>query len=62
MREQVKKLIAMRRNSMPLLYGDLQTEELNDDEWEYSRTYMGQKVSVKIDRKEMTFEIEEEED
>ncbi len=62
MREQVKKLIAMRRNSMPLLYGDLQTEELNDDEWEYSRTYMGQKVSVKIDRKEMSFEIEEEED
>ena len=58
MREQVKKLIALRRNSMPLLYGDLQTEELNDDEWEYSRTYMGQKVSVKIDRKEMSFEIE----
>lgn len=57
MRNEVQNLIKMRRNSMPLLYGDLQTERLTDDEWVYSRTYMGEKVSVYINRKDLSFVI-----
>ena len=58
MRTEVQKLIRLRRSSMPLLYGDLTTEQLTDDEWVYSRTYMGQKVTVSINRKDLTFNIE----
>jgi hypothetical protein len=42
---------------MPLLYGDLQTERLTDDEWVFSRTYMGEKVTVSINRKDLSFAI-----
>ena len=58
MRAEVQKLIAMRRHSMPLLYGDLQTVSLTPDEWVYTRTYMGDSVTVRIDRKQMTYSIE----
>ena len=58
MRAEVQKLIKMRRSSMPLLYGDLQTEKLTDDEWVYSRTYMGEKVTVSINRKDLSFKID----
>ena len=58
MRSEVQKLIRLRRHSMPLLYGDLQTERLTDDEWVYSRTYMGEKVTVTINRKALTFTIQ----
>lgn len=58
MRSEVQKLIRLRRHSMPLLYGDLQTERLTDDEWVYSRTYMGEKVTVTINRKALTYTIQ----
>lgn len=58
MRQQVQKLIRLRRSSMPLLYGDLQTEKLTDDEWVYSRTYMGDRVTVNINRKDLTYSID----
>ena len=57
MRAEVQKLIRMRRSSMPLLYGDLQTERLTDDEWVFSRTYMGEKVTVSINRRDLSFVI-----
>ena len=58
MRSEVQKLIRLRRTSMPLLYGDMQTENLTEDEWTYTRTYMGKKVRVTINRKEMSYTIE----
>ncbi len=58
MRAEVQQLIKLRRSSMPLLYGDLQTERLTDDEWIYSRTYMGEKMTVSINRKDLTFSID----
>ncbi len=58
MRAEVQKLIKLRRASMPLLYGDLQTEKLTDDEWSYSRTYMGEKVTVTVNRKDLSFAID----
>ena len=57
MRAEVQKLIKLRRSSMPLLYGDLETVKLTDDEWSYTRTYMGQTVTVCINRKDLTFSI-----
>ena len=58
MRAEVQKLIALRRHSMPLLYGDMQTVKLTADEWVYTRTYMGESVTVSIDRKNMTYSID----
>lgn len=58
MLKEVQALIKMRRNSMPLLYGDMQTVSLTPDTWTYKRTYMGETVTVSIDRKNMTYTIE----
>ena len=58
MRAEVQKLIKLRRSSMPLLYGDMQTVRLTPDEWTYTRTYMGEKVTVSINRKKMTYSID----
>ena len=57
MRAEVQKLIKLRRSSMPLLYGDLQTVSLTADEWVYTRTYMGETVRVSINRKDLTYSI-----
>ena len=37
----VKKLIAVRRSSMPLLYGDMITLAADHDVWVFARIYMG---------------------
>ena len=58
MRNQVAELVHMRRNSMPLLYGDLIPVESTPDEIIYKRVYLGQSVTVKINRKNLSYEIE----
>ena len=60
MRTQVADLIHMRRNSMPLLYGEFIPMESNADVIRYQRIYLGEKVTVTIDRKELTYEIIED--
>ena len=60
MRAQVAELIHMRRQSMPLLYGDLIPLESTSDEIQYARVYLGHKVIVTINRTELTFNITEE--
>ena len=60
MRNTVAELIHMRRNSMPLLYGDLIVVRESPDEIVYERVYLGQKVSVMINRAELTYNIIEE--
>ena len=57
MRAQVAELIHMRRGSMPLLYGEFIPMESNADVIRYQRVYLGQKVTVTIDRKNLTYEI-----
>ena len=37
-----RDLIALRRSSMPLIYGDMMTLALTDDVWVYMRVYMGE--------------------
>ena len=57
MRNQVAELIHMRRHSMPLLYGDLMVLQQTPDEITYQRVYLGEKVTVHINRKELSYEI-----
>ena len=57
MREKVADLIRMRRNSMPLLYGEFIPLIDRPDEIVYQRIYLGQKVTVIINRKNLTYEI-----
>ena len=59
MRDEVAKLIHMRRNSMALLYGDLIPLIDRPDEIIYLRVYLGEIITVKIDRKNLTYSIEE---
>ena len=60
MREQVADLLAMRRQSMPLLYGDLIVLESSEDVISYKRVYLGHSVTVTINRKELTYNISAE--
>ena len=46
LRDVVKKLISLRRSSMPLLYGDMVTLEADKDLWIFARMYMGEYVVV----------------
>ena len=59
MRHQVSELIQMRRRSMPLLYGDLIPLECSKDVIKYERVYLGKRVTVTIDRKNLSYEITE---
>ena len=60
MRDQVEALIQMRRHSMPLLYGDLIPLIDRPDEIVYQRVYLGNKVTVIINRKDLTYQIIED--
>ena len=57
MRDKVAELIQMRRHSMPLLYGEFIPLIDRPDEIVYQRIYLGQKVTVIINRKTMSYEI-----
>ena len=57
MREQVAKLIHMRRNSMPLLYGDFIPLIDRPDEIIYQRIYLGEKVTVILNRRNLSYHI-----
>ena len=63
MRDKVSKLIALRRSSMPLLYGDFIPVAMTADKIVYERIYLGEWVTVELDRKnlEVHIYIEEEE-
>ena len=57
-KEEVKRLIKMRRTSMPLLYGDFQLVEVSDDVLVYDRVYMGETVRVTIDKAQLMYKVE----
>ena len=46
MRGEVSKLIALRRSSMPLLYGDYRLLYVDDSAMVYERSYLGEVVTV----------------
>lgn len=57
MRDKVAELIHMRRHSMPLLYGDFIPLIDRPDEIIYQRVYLGEKITVIINRKDMSYQI-----
>ena len=57
MRNQVAELIHMRRNSMPLLYGEFIPLRDTPDEIIYERVYRGERVTVTINRVDMNYQI-----
>ena len=57
MRNQVAELIHMRRNSMPLLFGDFIPLESTPDEISFQRVYLGKRVTVTINRADMNYQI-----
>ncbi len=57
MREQVAELAHMRRNSMPLLYGDFIPLIDRPDEIIYQRIYLGEKITVIINRNKLSYQI-----
>ena len=56
-RNKVAELIHMRRHSMPLLYGDFIPLIDRPDEIIYQRIYLGKKVTVEINRNNLTYKI-----
>ena len=46
LRDMVRELISLRRNSMPLLYGDMVTLLADHDMWVFARMYMGRYAVV----------------
>ena len=57
MRNKVAELIHMRRNSMPLLYGDFIPLIDRPDEIVFQRIYLGEKVTVTINRNDLSYQI-----
>ena len=57
MRDKVAELIHMRRQSMPLLYGEFIPLISRPDEIVYQRIYLGEKITVFINRKNLSYEI-----
>jgi len=56
-RDQVASFIRYRRMSMPLLYGDLIPVVSEPDRIVYQRIYLGEVVTVTLDRKNLSWEI-----
>lgn len=57
MRKQVAELIHLRRSSMPLLYGDFIPLIDRPDEIIYQRVYLGEKITVILNRKDLSYQI-----
>ena len=62
LRNQVKNLIKLRRNSMPLLYGDYLPLYVDEDVLCFERVYMGERIRVAINKslQDKTIYINEE--
>ncbi len=55
---QVEELIRLRRTSLPLIYGDYDLRYADDKVLVYSRTYMGEEITVGINNSTETVEKE----
>ena len=57
-RDEVQKLVQMRRNSLPLIYGEYIPVTVTDKLLVFDRTYMGQTVRVTIDLDKLEYSIQ----
>ena len=56
-RNEVQQLVQLRRNSLPLIYGEYIPVEVTDSKWVFDRTYMGETVRVTIDLANLAYSI-----
>jgi hypothetical protein len=49
----------MRNQSMPLMYGEYIPLRVDDDVLEFERVYLGNKVRVKLDRRDKSFHVDQ---
>ena len=57
-RAEMQSLLKLRRNSMPLLYGEYVPVEVTDNKLVFDRIYMGETVRVSIDLANLAYTIE----
>ena len=57
-RNEVQKLVQLRRNSLPLIYGEYIPVTVADNLLVFDRTYMGQTVRVTIDLANLAYSIQ----
>ena len=57
-RDEVQKLVQLRRNSLPLIYGEYIPVTVTDNLLVFDRTYMGQTVRVTIDLDNLEYSIQ----
>ena len=57
-RNEMQALVQMRRNSLPLIYGEYIPVEVTDNKLVFDRTYMGQNVRVTIDLANLEYSIQ----
>ena len=57
-RNEVQKLVQMRRNSLPLIYGEYIPVTVTDNLLVFDRTYMGETVRVTIDLANLEYSIQ----
>ena len=57
-RNEVQKLVQMRRNSLPLIYGEYIPVTVTDNLLIFDRTYMGETVRVTIDLANLEYSIQ----
>ena len=57
-RDEVQKLVQMRRNSLPLIYGEYIPVTVTDNLLVFDRTYMGETVRVTIDLANLEYSIQ----
>ena len=57
-RAEMQSLLQLRRNSMPLLYGEYVPVEVTDNKLVFDRVYMGETVRVSIDLANLAYTIE----
>ena len=56
-RNEVQQLVQLRRNSLPLIYGEYIPVTVTDTLWVFDRTYMGETVRVTIDLANLAYAI-----
>ena len=56
-RNEVQQLVQLRRNSLPLIYGEYIPVTVTDTFWVFDRTYMGETVRVSIDLANLAYSI-----
>ena len=57
-RNELQALVQLRRNSLPLIYGEYIPVEVTDNKLVFDRTYMGQTVRVTIDLTNLEYSIQ----